>query len=504
MKSISLVKFFTVVSFLVVGIQVQLHAKSSMTQEACKLTCAKRAKSACVNESGDNYSGCVSKQQDTCESAESCDNLESKEDSKDKKNSCKQLQKEYDEAMKKTNEECGYMDVSNSEECREKADNCKRSLDSFGSSEFDSDAAAGAMGNILGILGAFTGGRGGEGSECLIENDEKAADKEENTDEKITRLREEIADLKEKAGEADKDYADKKQDVEEQILEIEVEANKAKFEKQTENQKAAGERQKDIMASEKKRKDNIIRMANLQVEIANLVFAQQKLALELSSDIVVDACAEKKAAVIALKYKGIPDSNGRIAKPNFSLKESKKIIERAKNAEIQCLKEAALKRQAGAKGIIDNKRKLQVEIDSLAAANADEAKAIENQLKQMEALKAISEKEEAEAIEAKHKKLNSLNNSITDMEKYVADKKKSYAEKEKAKNDQISKLMLDRQKVKPRFARVSAIAQTSGLAAASYMEECCTEKPYTSTCMRIMKSDPDMKPRKLRSAGSKK
>ena len=97
-----------------------------------------------------------------------------------------------------------------------------------------------------------------------------------------------------------------------------------------------------------------------------------------------------------------------------------------KQEESNCIQEKALVRLETTKALVDQKRKVKVEIDSLTASNVDEEKVIANEIKQMDALKAISAEEEAKAIEAKTKKLNSLNKTVTDMEKYVTDKKKAY------------------------------------------------------------------------------
>lgn len=497
MKAISLIKLLTLVCFLVVGV----GAVESFAATASK-------------SDVDEETNCAS-----YENAKDCENWkadykrkQSKDEKKELKSECKQALKEYDDAMKKTDEECGRLNTESNQACRDKAKSCAKGLDSFGSSEPDSETAAGSIVKLIGIYGQMQGVESGTNpaaNGCVIENDDKAQAEEEKIDDKVTRLREEIQDLKDKSTEADNKFNEKKQDVEKEMHDIEVEADKAKFEKQTQAQKEAGQMQKAIMASEKKRKDNLVTIADLQVDLANFSFAHQKINLTLSDASITKECRDRATATLEAKMKGTVDpKTGKEVKPKFTLQQSAQFKKDLKFAESNCLQEKALVKQETIKSLIDSKRKVQVKIDNLKASNDDEAKAIENEMKQMEALKNIAAEEEKKAIDAKFKKLAALNQSVLDMEKHTADKKKTYDEKAKAKEDQISKLLLDRQKVRSKFAKVSGVVSESGRAASRYVNQCCSSKTASenhSDCSRVLSAEPESKTATRKStSGTKK
>lgn len=510
MKAISLIKLLTLVGFLVVGFYAQADNENE-TKEVCRTRITKKNQDSIAricekkpitttNSAGvrtsqppteDDIDECKTKKLNELLNAECGD----KETNKDKKASCRQAYKEYTDAQKKTGIECANIDVKDNKECREKAKSCKKSLDTFGNEGQDSETAAGAIVNLIGVYDKMqnSSGRNSTLNGCLIENDDSAKKEEERIDDKITKIREDIQDLKEKATEADKKLNEKRQEVEKDMLDVEKDADKAKFDKQTKNQEDAGRMQKAIMASETKRKLNLNKIADIQVEIANFSFAHQQLNLSLSDAIISKKCRDVSNAAIATKLKGsINPATGKEVKPKFSQQESAQFKKDLKLEETNCLQQAALSKQAKAKELIDAKRAKNVQIEALNSSNADEAKSVENELKQMEALKAISTEEEAKSIETKLKKLDTLNKSVVDMEKHIADKKKSYDEKSKAKDELISKLVLDRQNVKSRFAKVSSTAEDSKDRASDYLQLCCSDKNALDVnCTKVEKSDPD-------------
>ncbi len=517
MKQILLIKLLTLASFFVLA-STGYAAADEESKEACRLRVNKdsaKIRTSCsskttvtTNSSGDQtekfllgpqIEACVKTELDALIAAE-CGDMESK---KDKNISCKAALDKYDEAMKKTDEECNRMNVGSITECRKKARECAKGLDSFGSEEPDDESATSAIVRMIGVYGEMQGNAAGNTSAagCVLENDDKAAEKEERIDDKITRVREEIQDLKQKSTEVDKELADKKQDVEKEMLEVEKDADKAKFDKQTKTQEETGRMQKAIMNSEKKRRDNILKIADLNVDIANFTFAHQKLNLALSDDRITKECRDKSIAAMNLKMKGSYDpKSGKEIKPKFTQKESMQFKKDLKLDESNCLQEKALQRLETTKALVDAKRKVKIQVDNLTTGNVDEEKAIANEIKQMEALKKIADEDEKKAIESKFKKLASLNKAVTDMEKHVTDKKKSYDEKSKAKEDQISKMLLDRQNVKPKFAKVSSVVSASGRAASVYLNQCCafTEKSKAnhSDCGRVTETEPEGKTRK--------
>ena len=85
------------------------------------------------------------------------------------------------------------------------------------------------------------------------------------------------------------------------------------------------------------------------------------------------------------------------------------------------------------------------------------------------------------------------------MEKHIFDKKKSYEEKSRAKEDLISKLLLDRQNVKARFAKVSSVATESRDRASDYLVQCCSDrKQLDANCSKVESANPDAEVKKAR------
>ena len=525
MKTNLLVKLLTLVSFLMLGVGA-FAANEDETKDACKVrvikeksseatqTCAARQNTANDAAGKPVDSPLSPAQKDACKKTELDISISAecgdKESQKDKNVTCKQSLKDYDDAMKKTDEECNRLNVKDIQECRDKAKSCAKGLDSFGSDDPDSESAAQSIGKLINIYGQMQGATSGNTnlSGCAIENDDKAAEKEERIDDKITKIREDIQDLKEKATSADKEFADKKQDIEKDMLDVEKDADKAKFEKLNKTQEDAARLQKAILISEKKRRDNLVTIQDIQIDIANFSFAHQQLNLSLSDEIISKKCRDNSIATMNAKVKGVADpKTGKVIKPKFTQTESLQFTKDLRLEETNCLQGAALQRQAKTKELIDNKRKLSVKVDQLTTSNADEEKAINAEIKQIEAMKAIATAEDSKALDTKLKKLNSLNSAVKDMEKHVADKKAAYAEKSKAKEDLISKLVLDRQNVKAKFSKVSTIVSTSGRAASVYLNQCCTSKAVSenhSDCSRVLSIEPDGKTAKTKTSGTKK
>ena len=497
MNPISLIKLLTLASFFVLGIKAEAQSCDNPLSINLRTNCETAFK-------GDDT------KIKSCSSSLNCLQTKKEEDDKaklDKKDEVAEKEKftlkcdtalsKYDTAMKDTDSECERLGGTSSADCRKKAKECAAGL-TGGLDSPDGESAVQSITNLINVYGKMQNGGAAPAAEGCVTDDVDAAKKEEERiDDKITRLREETQDIKEKAVATDKELAEKKQDVEKEMLDVEKDAEKEKFLKLTKNQEEAGRMQKSIMNSEKKRRDNILRIADKNVDIANFTFAHQKLNLALSDSRITKECRDKSVTAMNLKVKGTIDpKSGKEINPKFTQRESMQFKKDLKQEESNCIQEKALVRLETTKALVDQKRKVKVEIDSLTASNVDEEKVIANEIKQMDALKAISTEEEAKAIEAKTKKLNSLNKTVTDMEKYVTDKKKAYDEKTKAKNDLIDKLQLDRQNVKPKFKKVISTVESSGRSASAYLNMCCNftiEKENHADCSRVTKDEPEGK-----------
>lgn len=505
MKAISLVKSLTVVVLFVAGVP-------AVAADSCTNTLGVTLRTNCETK----YKGQDDKVKE-CSSTLEClqskkeDDDKLKADAKESAEECKSLLSAYDKDMEDTDVECKRMKLDDTTECLEKANSCGKGLDSF--SENDESATASIV-NMIGIYGQMQANAAGAPSSgntnlpgCVIENSDKEKDKESTVDDKITRIREEISDLKAKATEADKDFNDKKNEVENQINDAQKDLDKAKFEKQTQNQKDAAQIQKAMLASDKKRKDNLVKMADIQVAMGDLNFQVQQINLDLSSDTVTARCRGETVKNLNAKTAGSVDpKTGKVTNPKYTLQQSAQIKKDLQIAEANCFQQTALAKQKVIKGIANDKRSKQVQIDQMLSENADEATAFDNDKKQMDSLKAISDQEEQKMMDNSFKKMNTLNQSVIDMQQHVVDKKKTYDEKIQAKNDQINKLLIERQNVTAKFTKVSSTVSKSKRAASNYINQCCSDKnKLDKGCKRVQSSETDITPEKVKkTSGSSK
>lgn len=503
MKAISLVKVFTVVGLMVVGGQVRSAdtPQAEETKDQCKKrilsdsTRAAQADKTCADRrvpdttaSGTKERPLLPAERDACKKSElesmvseACGDLESQ---KDKANTCKSLYDKYADASSGLDKDCGSIneDIAT---CIQQSKSCQQKMDPFSP---NSDTASGAFLGILGTLAQMQGGQPSQAASqvnlegCVIDT-KGMADEETRIDDKITQLTEEIAALHEESAKADDELNQKKQEVQEKIVEVEEQANKEKYDRQSQNQKDAAEMQKRIMTSEKKRRDNATKIAALNIQLSNQVYEQQRINLELSGPGVSKVCKDKRDAELKAKTGGSVDpKTGKSSKPKFSQKESQQLIKDLKLLETQCLEAAALEKQKQMKAIADKKQQIQSNIDTINADNTDEQKAIDQEMQNMEQLKKISEEQDQKAIENRMKKLNALNQSVVDMESYMQKKKMSLLEKEKSKNDRIAKYQLDKLNLKAKYAKPIEGRKKVTSSTNNFLDQCC-EKVSSSKKM---------------------
>jgi hypothetical protein len=504
MKAISLFKLFTLVCFLMMGLNQNVLAEE--TKEACKARvqnteARKEANTTCSTPKTRIIDGrplseppslieisrCVREELQVLVD-QNCSELES---AKDRKNSCKDLLSKYDDVAKKTAEECSRMGEQNYSDCLNKARACSQGLSSFGSDYEDGDSISSSLSGLVGVYGRMQGAsNNGANPSCVIENDDAEASKEERIDEKITRLRADIENLKEDAIKEDERLNEKRQKVEKEMQDAEREFDKVVTENKTKNQEQAGAMQRKILEAEKKKKANLVKIMNLQTQISNLAFRQQNIMIDFADSSITRACRSVSSGIREQALK---------AKQKFSKSESEKLKKDMKDAETMCLQKSANEKQKAIKELVDTKRQFQTEIDTFNSSNNDETKSIEADQKQIEALKVIMTESEAKELDQKNKKLAALNKSVTDLETSVANKKRSLLAKQKAKQDQIDKILMDRQNVIPKFAKVYSNTSSTTRSGRRFVSQCCesnlrsrsassdrtTMRGYEDACVRL-------------------
>lgn len=477
MKSISLFKLLTLVCFLIVGFQFEAKAE---TQEECKLACNRKAKTSCASETGDKYSGCVAKAQDTCEATSACESKDSKSDLRDMEVKCRDMLNKYDEAAKKTKEECARMGEDNAAKCVAKSKSCANGLNAFAEPGSDGEDSIGnALVNLIGVYSQMQGATGANGQSvagCVIENNDSERDREERMDEKITQLRQDISKLRnEDPAEEDQKLNEKRQEVEEKMLDARKEVEKAQTDAKTKNQEDAGRLAEKILKTNAEKRNRLNNIASLNDRVADKALEVQQTVLMMA-----DALVQKQCKDSTREYRDKKLADKAKTGKKFSKAEDSAFSAELQELEGTCLKAQAMEKQKKINAINNEKRAIQREIANLQAKNSDDATSMANDQKQIEALKTIASEQEKKDLENLTTKLTNLNKSVTDMETTVAARKKAFEEKAKAKEDQINKILQDRQNVKSKFAKVYSTASSNSSSASTFVGQCC-KSDYTGS-----------------------
>lgn len=461
MKVISASNFFALLCFLTIG----FHFETALGETRGECIAAKRLK--CTTPAGANelFPNGRASTSVACTSAEVsaaegfCEGLSSGSSGE-----CRSLLNEYDEAMEKVSEECSRLSgVTSPADCQSRARSCASGTNVMTSEN--------GWSNLLMAGLQMNSGASQSSNGCMISDDDKAAREKERLDDRISRLREQIADDKEDANKADEDLNKKRREVEEDMAKVEEDFNKKQIERQTKNQENAAALQKQILEAEKRRRNNANQIADKTVQMANIAFDQQQTALEFAQARVTAACDQRVEAM--KEQKTMTTVNGQRRKKNLTAAQANQIKRMLEAEQESCYREVALGQQKKNKELLDKKNKMQREIDELEASSADENKAIENQRKSLDEMKAIMEQEEAKELEVKMKKLDTLNKSVTDMEASVQRKKQIIAEKILSREQDIQRLAEQKNNVQQRFAQVSNSVNGGSRAARNFVSQCC-------------------------------
>ncbi|AGH94415.1 hypothetical protein [Pseudobdellovibrio exovorus] len=481
MKVISVSSFFTFVCFILVSFQIETVKAQTESRAECRVRATQRYTTQAQNDcnrrtprpSGEALQSCINTALDQYVNDE-CSDINSNS------GDCRSLRNAYDTAVNKTIEACSYLNVGSVQQCQQKAAACASGSTNVTNTFQNENSIGNLMVSVMQMRMAASGNQAADASSCLsLEDDEKAAREKDRIDEKISRLRREITEDKEKAGKADNDLNKKRREVEEKMAKLEEEANKAKVQRQTRTQEQANNLQKKILDAEKKRRQNSNTIAEKQIQIADLSFGHQEINLQFDPSRVQTACDER---INKLKTEKMTttDKNGNKTTRTLTNAQAAQMKKYLQEEQSNCIKEKALEQQAKVKGLVNAKRKLEMEIDELNASNADEAKAIESETKNLQALQGIADGEEAKELEIKLSKLNSLNLSVTDMEQYVVSQKETIDERIKNRENEINELTLQKNNVRARYSRVSSTVEGSAIAARNFVGQCCAS-PLSSS-----------------------
>lgn len=480
MKAISSSNFFALLCLLTIGFHFETAVAQYANREECVAAKARRGRAACPQPTaGASFdytaaNACETRARNSAEDDPECLALRPASEARAQETECRSLLNSYDETMEDAIEQCSRMNVGSIRECQSQAARCSGRGDVFNTEGGFSNLMTGIMQINMGATQSADG--------CYISDDDRAARERERIDDRISRLRDQISDDKEDANKADEDLNKKRREVEEDMAEVEEDFNKKQIERQTKSQEDAAALQKQILEAEKRRRNNANQIAEKTVQMANVAFDQQQAALEFAQSRVDAACNQRLEAM--KEQQTMTTVNGQRKKKKLTAAQANQVKRMLEAERESCYREVALGQQRKNKEILDKKNKLQREIDELEASSADELKAIDNQRQSLEQMKTILDQEEAKELEVKMKKLDSLNKSVTDMEQSVQRRKQIIAERILSREQDIQRLVEQRNNVQQRFAQVSSDVSRGSTAARNFVGQCCGAPRGTSTRSR--------------------
>ena len=488
MKAITLVKSFTVVLIFLAGVVAQAVNAPERTKEQCRLDVTTRERNNPANESNckapevtDTPAGkeqkyptpgavadCIQRKLKEAIDDECSDLLSQKEIN----GTCDSKFDAYQSKLETTNEECGKANGGNLVSCTAAANACGLAASSV-------DDGAGLSGLLGQLMGGGSGG-GSSGGTCTLQDD-TLEDRKSAIDDQIQRLEDDKVDSVTKQAELDDDLNKKKTEVNEKVSDLEAEFRKADTEKKTQSQQEAADLQKKILASNKTIRDNLAKVADKNVEIANLSFGIQQIMIESSNLAVNKTCTDKYNAGFNAAYAIVTGPDGKKTKPKYTMKENSKIKADLRLIQSQCLQAEGLKRDAQLKGIADKRRLLLVEVDTYMKSNEDEQKSIGLDRKALDDKEKLLAEDQKKALDEKNKKLDDLSKSVADFADVVARKKKALDAKIANRDKQIATLVTKKANLKPKFSGVASSIQNSRSSAKAYLRACCKGSGSTVT-----------------------
>ena len=476
MNATTLVKSFTVVLIFVAGVHTKavegcgsyLHQEDCIAKMFIKIAGSTMDKCDAKPNATDIQS-CRTTAKEKAAEDPTCMACPSKSDLSEGKADCESKFTEYLSSLKATNKACAKASAPGIANCSNAARSCGMPVSS-----------AEGEGDMMSILASLTniGGSAAGAGGCNL-YDPTLATRKAEFDDKIARLEDEKVEAVTKQAELDDELNQKKNEVNEKISDLEAEYRKAETEMKNQSMQEAADLQKKILASNKKIRDNLARIADKNTEIANLSFGIQQIMIESSDYAMNKACRDKVEAAKAAVMAPVTGADGKKRPPKYTMKESQKIKADLKHVETQCKDIENVKRGAQLKGIADKRRLLMVEIDTFQKSNQDEQKSIELDRKALEDKEKLLTENQKKALDEKNIKLDNLSKSVMDMAAIVDRKKKALDAKIKKRDEQIADLIRQKNEVKPIYDEVESSMEDSRDAATAYIGKCCPKKPAT-------------------------
>lgn len=401
---------------------------------------------------------------------------------KEKEANCKEAFTEYKKTNEKIKLQCKRAKQGSTEKCKNTANRCGESLD-LGGFENNGEETPEESENILkNIFGIFSDGEDKQSAaadSCAISDDKDQAANTRAINKEISSLRADISTLKEDAAKADDDVAKKKQEVEDDILKLEKEMDKKTTDRKTEAQKETVKMQEAALDAIKRKKAALKAVEERNRTIANLRIQQQEEAIKFTQSNLMKACRDQ---ALELKARLIADATKAAAVSKQSTAVTGNIKKDVETFGKQCIKLAGIERNKAYKATLD---KITIENSAIKDLNDSiklDDQAAANRQKDLEAREKITNEEQTKAEEKKTKELGQLSQKVADIQALVEKKKVTFAEKAKAKEDEINQLILQLNNKSSRFNQISADIDEGSSQASVFVERCCEQKTYKRFC----------------------
>lgn len=518
MKSFSLVKFFTVVSFLIVSVSWGV-AKAEENKEDCIKRVSAQNKKNCAdltypNKDYSDKNACLRDADSLASQSSECIEKRSRseinEERKEGKADCTTAKKAYTDSKAKSREACAAFTgskekIGKEESCTDKVASCRGAVTGLfapGEDDEEESSSLGILGDIIKRqMGGDKTATAGSEESCVDEpdqtkreqavKDEKAAEKEfrrekKDLEDKIKKEADEQAKLREKERE-------KQDDIKKKVSEIEA------------------ENKKEVLKKEKSMREQIAQLSKSSVDVAKRIRAfniaitaeKQKMdqerfnlntaMLELTDEKITQRCRQQFEA---LKI-AILDSKPVAAGSSADQKQLEALAAQFRNkgvkgaSQLKSLLNLTKKtcfeteqNKINQLNLTSSQRTQSANDKVLELQNSisDENKHVQLDQENIKKIQAETDKEKTTEEQEMLKKTSNLNEELLNMSKSTEEKDKiSKAQQEKLRKD-IQDLIVEHNKPRgipkslTNFRKAEGLIRTAEDARQEAIQQCCVDK----------------------------
>lgn len=439
-----------------------------MNRAQCNQKCDTESRATCTkpeagapNDDTNKYNQCVRDAKQSCMEQQGCSELES---TKDIKQACESAFEKYSDLAAKEKEACAAFDKTGGKSCKEKADSCQKKINNlsqpFSSTKSeetsDKDSGYGALtevamqsivqyANLKNPNQTPTSSIASSGGACVKSIDRKARkDDKEKKDRERKELSDKIKSQKDDIIKYKEDLDKERNEITEKTNEVEAEAKKDILSKEKSVTEETSRVSKELVEISKRLRARSINITKKMQTLAQVNFKFQTKMLELTDEKVSIKCKQEfesfKAALVSggAASGASPEEKAKIgalaaqykAKGIRGSGEMKAMLIATRKA---CYESANSARSQAKLDNSQNVKNVQDEIDEEKNLMKDEKTSIATAQKDLENIKAQTDKEKQAGDTEKGAKLDALS-------KKLANQITNTDEKTKNANDKIREL----------------------------------------------------------------